>query len=67
LLDLADQEIDEASRGAYLRQAEHILIEEMPVIPLYYMVYRFVKHERVRNGPMTHLGEYDLKWVSIAS
>jgi hypothetical protein len=32
-----------------------------------YMVYRFVEHERVQNGPMTHLGEYDLKWVSIAS
>lgn len=44
LLALAAQERDMARRAAYLREAEQILLEEVPVIPVYfYVTKRLVK------------------------
>ena len=38
LLDKADQEKDTAKRGEYLRQAEHIAMEDATVAPIYHYV-----------------------------
>ena len=36
LLDLSDQEVNPFQRSSYLLQAEQILSEEMPVVPIFY-------------------------------
>lgn len=66
LLVLADHELDESIRKTYLRDAERLLLAEMPVIPLYYALFKFVKGENFRSPIITRFGDYDLKWVSKA-
>lgn len=64
-LDRADQSSKEAERRLFLKEAETILLDGMPVVPLYYQTYRFVKNENLQHAPLTELGELDLKWVSF--
>lgn len=50
LLDLGDKEINLEKRSLYLAQAEKILCDEMPVIPLFYQSYRaLVKKSLIYN------------------
>lgn len=64
-LDRADQTIEVAERALFLKEAETILLDGMPVVPLYYQTYRFIKNEHIQHAPLTELGELDLKWVSF--
>ena len=45
LLDAANEECDLKKRDGHLAQAEQILIDELPIIPLYYEVGKFMKKE----------------------
>lgn len=65
LLDLADHEVDNTKRLHLLAQAEEILLEEMPVIPLVYPIYKAVRKKHLDN-PIQTLAHYDFKWTSIA-
>lgn len=65
LLDQADQDIDQEKRFKHLRQAEKILLDEMPVIPLSYQSFKYFKNNKVNNLLITDLGEVDFKWASI--
>ncbi len=47
LLDAANEECDLKKRDEYLLQAEKILIDQLPVIPLYYEVGKFMKKENL--------------------
>ncbi len=47
LLDAANEECDLKKRDEYLAQAEKILIEHLPIIPLYYEVGKFMKKENL--------------------
>ncbi|AXY24849.1 ABC transporter substrate-binding protein [Suicoccus acidiformans] len=66
LIDQANQETDEATRTQYLLDAEAILMEEMPVIPVYYYTSNFVKNDRVQGMQPDPLGNINLKYVSMA-
>jgi ABC-type oligopeptide transport system substrate-binding subunit len=63
LLNLAKQSTDLTKRQNALRQAEKLLIEEMPAIPIYYVTYKYLKKEQVKGIYLTDLGQIDFKWA----
>lgn len=56
LLSQASHEPDVTARNGLMQQAEGILIEEMPVIPIYYYTFRYLQAERVKGFCKNPLG-----------
>ena len=52
-------------RQALLAQAEKILIQEMPIIPLYYMNMLYVSQSHLKDVVLSSGGQIDFKWASI--
>ena len=67
LIDQASAEQDPAVRTDLQLQAEAIMVDEMPVIPLYYYTNLYVVHDHVENMSPDALGNINLKDVSISS
>ncbi len=67
LLDQANTSADRKSRKEYLQEAEKILIEEMPVIPIYFIVYHTLKKPHVHDIYLSPLGMLDLKYAHLES
>jgi oligopeptide transport system substrate-binding protein len=65
LLDAADQTVDVAMRRRHLREAEELLVREMPIIPVYCYAYRFVRRTEVQGITVSPLGHLDFKWAYI--
>jgi oligopeptide transport system substrate-binding protein len=65
LLDAADQEIDPKVRLTYLTAAEAILLEEMPVIPIFHEVHECVKKKHLQVAIDSKTGNVDFKKASI--
>lgn len=63
LLELADNEKDPTIRLEHLRQAENLLLDEMPIIPLYVYHAKFLKAPHIQNLNVNHTGQIDFKWV----
>lgn len=67
LIDQASAEQDPAVRTDLQLQAEAIMVDEMPVIPLYYYTNLYVVQDHVENMSPDPLGNINLKDVSISS
>ncbi|MRI82164.1 peptide ABC transporter substrate-binding protein [Aerococcaceae bacterium DSM 109653] len=67
LIDQASAEQDPAVRTDLQLQAEAIMVDEMPVIPLYYYTNLYVVQDHVENMSPDALGNINLKDVSISS
>ena len=65
VLDQASQELDADKRTELLLQAEAIMMEEMPVIPIYHMESIYANKERVKNMKPDAIGRYNLKYVDV--
>ena len=65
LLDLADQEVDPEIRREHLRQAELLLLDEMPVIPLYVNNCKYLISPKVEGAYLNHMGMVDLKNIRV--
>lgn len=63
LLRTASYETNSNYRFFLLKQAEEIFIDEMPIIPLYYIVYSYVKKPHVKDVYLSPLGIADFKWA----
>lgn len=61
LLDQSALESDAANRDKTLRAAEVVLIEEMPIIPLYHGSYNFVRNPGIKGVTFSSLGFLDFK------
>jgi oligopeptide transport system substrate-binding protein len=61
ILDLANHSSDPNVRNLYLRQAECILIEEMPIIPLHFDTFYYSVKETLRGVHLSNLGNVDFK------
>ncbi|MFS8630738.1 MAG: hypothetical protein LOD92_06240, partial [Bacillales bacterium] len=46
-----------------LKQAEAIIMDEMPVIPIYFYTYNWVQNENLKNVSVTGLGDIQFKWA----
>lgn len=65
LLDQSDKETDPVKRKALLAEAEAILMDEMPISPIYYYTMSWVQQDEVKGTMVNHLGKVDFKWISI--
>jgi oligopeptide transport system substrate-binding protein len=63
LLDLADNALDPLERRNYLRQAETLVMTELPLIPLFYKTAQYVKAPGVVGEYFNPIGQMDLKWI----
>lgn len=61
LLDKASHLISTAERDRVLKQAEELIMQEMPVIPLFYSSYNYVKNPHVKGVYFSELGYLDFK------
>lgn len=64
LIDSAAAETDEAARTQMLVDAEAVMMEEMPVIPIYYYTSNYVVKDGVENMVPDALGNISLKDVT---
>lgn len=67
LIDQASEEADPAARQQILLDAEAIIMDEMPVIPVYYYTSNYVIKDGVENLEPDALGNVSLKDVTIAA
>ncbi len=61
LLNASEVEIDLLTRKKLLEQAEELLIDEMPIIPLYFINFTYMKKPYVHNVFLSPLGIIDFK------
>lgn len=67
LIDEAAKEQDTAARSQLLVDAEAVMIEDFPVIPIYYYTNNYVVKDTVQNMKPDPLGNINLKYVSITA
>ena len=65
LLDQAGVELDEANRQELLLQAEAMMIEDMPVIPIYYNEGLSIHSDKIKTMKADAIGRYNLKYVEL--
>ena len=61
LLDQSAKVADDQTRMQLLKRAEKLLIQEMPIIPLFYSSYNYVKKPAVKGVYFSELGYLDFK------
>ncbi len=61
LVEKAKQAEDHKACHALLDQAEQILLDEMPVIPLFYQKFRYVKNPRLKGYVLSNSNQIDIR------
>ena len=67
LLEQARETTDLAVRSTLLRNAEQILLEQMPVIPVYSETYLYMIRPHVERVVIHDLGHVDFKWAKTTN
>ena len=65
LIDEASLELDASTRTDLLLQAEAVMMDAMPVIPIYHNESIYANKEYVKNMEPDALGRYNLKYVDV--
>jgi oligopeptide transport system substrate-binding protein len=65
LIELASRTADKDSRFAFFREAEKILLSELPVIPLYFYTNVYLLHPSVKGWDPNLLNIHNLKFISL--
>ncbi|MBI2742655.1 MAG: peptide ABC transporter substrate-binding protein [Chlamydiales bacterium] len=65
LLDEAEVEPDAQKRLHIFFQAEKLLMDEMPVIPIYFTSICYSKKSQLKNVYVSELNQLDFKWASL--
>ncbi len=63
LLDQAKIETDANKRRELLQQAEKVIMDEMPVIPVYFYSSNWVQDENLKDVAVSVLGDVQYKWA----
>jgi oligopeptide transport system substrate-binding protein len=66
LLNEAKKTIDPVARLTLLHKAEEILVNAMPIIPLFHYTLLYVSNDDVKDVAVSNLGHVDFKWAYIA-
>jgi ABC-type oligopeptide transport system substrate-binding subunit len=64
-LERAENCTDNRARLELLHEAESIVMQELPIIPLFYYSFKYMKKEYLDNIYLSHLGQIDFKWARI--
>ncbi len=62
-LNQADITIDPVQRRQWMKHAEQIAMENLPLIPIYYIAYKYLKAPSVHGEVLTSVGSLELKWL----
>ncbi len=54
---------EKSERKELLRQAEAILMEEMPIIPVYHVALNYLKRPQLEGAVLSPMGQLDLRWA----
>lgn len=65
LLDRAAETAEAGERQHLFQQCENILMQEMPIIPLFHYTMLYLSNEKVKGVVLSNLGSIDFKWASI--
>ncbi|MGD8192653.1 peptide ABC transporter substrate-binding protein [Brevibacillus ginsengisoli] len=65
LLNQSAKETDPAKRKELMKQAESILMDQMPMTPIYYRTEAYVQNDKVKDVALDPLGNIDFKWATI--
>ncbi|MFF2532778.1 peptide ABC transporter substrate-binding protein [Brevibacillus sp. NPDC058079] len=65
LLNQSNLEQDHDKRKVILAQAEQILMDDMPITPIYYYTNSWVQNDKLKNVDMDGLGAIDFKYADI--
>lgn len=63
LLSKAAVETDSTKRMDFLKDAEAILMDEMPIAPLYFYTQNYIKSEKLKGVVISPLGDVQYKWA----
>ncbi|KGP90722.1 ABC transporter substrate-binding protein [Pontibacillus chungwhensis BH030062] len=63
LLEESQTETDSEKRTEMLKEAEGILMDEMPIAPIYFYTNAWVQDENLKDVVMSGLGDVQLKWA----
>ena len=66
-LDQAEQSVDPLVRNNYIQQAEQLLMEELPVIPVFYHTFKYVKVPGLTGEALSGAGQAELRWLERTS
>ncbi len=64
LLELSDNTRDPALRKTYLKQAEALVMDELPVIPVFYQKESYAKAPDIVGEIVSPVGLMELKWLT---
>jgi oligopeptide transport system substrate-binding protein len=63
LLDSSSQVSNKEERLAILSSSEALLMDEMPIIPIFHYTMRYLKEDRLKDVVLSSLGNIDFKWA----
>ncbi|MBF8264023.1 MAG: oppA-G [Parachlamydiales bacterium] len=56
---------DEEERKSILREAEQLLMDQMPVIPIFHFSLNYLQQEEVKDVCLSPIGQIDFRWSHI--
>jgi oligopeptide transport system substrate-binding protein len=62
-LDRSTTEVNPQERIQLLKKGEHILMEEMPILPLFYFTMLYLEQPHLKDVVLTSMGALDFKWA----
>jgi len=65
LISQAEKQPDPVHRKNFFNKAEALLMEEMPVIPLYFTTIAYAKSDKLKNVYISELYEVDFRWATL--
>jgi oligopeptide transport system substrate-binding protein len=65
LLEQAKEQRQKEDREDLLRRAEALVMNEMPIVPMYDYTYRHMKNERLDGVAISMFGTIDFRWAKI--
>jgi len=67
-IDLLNQSglcMDLEARKALLREAEQILMDQMPIIPIFHFALNYLQREGIEEVALSPLGQIDFRWAQV--
>jgi oligopeptide transport system substrate-binding protein len=56
---------DSEERKSYLRAAEQVLMEQMPIIPIFHYALNYLQREGLEEVVLSPLGQIDFRWAHL--
>jgi len=56
---------DKEERRALLREAEQLLMDQMPIIPVYHFVLNYLQSDSLEGVILSPTGQIDFRWASV--